>query len=277
MKKTKTIVGITALAAVIVLITSCAMIGGLFKPEPTCAELGEHQWEKKGQKRYSFPIDANHQPIMNRHNEVCWKCGVEKPDSRAAHKGNPCSLCGYDSTPPSSNRPGPGDMHCFAAGTTILMADNTLKNIEAVKEGDWVQRYDFETSQLTVSQVTKLVSVLHTDLVRLTFANGSEIVTTTDHPFRIERTMWIAASSPSFGRGVWAAVNAERANTLYHQTAEVAELKTGEKVFMPQYNGFVEMVGLETIPALQMTYTIELSQNDNFIANGMSVKTEEVR
>ena len=103
MKKTVRIFGIAALIAVIALISSCAALGGLFKPEPTCAELGEHQWERNGQKNYSFPLDANHYPIMNRHNEICWKCSEEKPNSRAPHTGDPCSLCGYETNPQASS------------------------------------------------------------------------------------------------------------------------------------------------------------------------------
>ncbi|MDR0443451.1 MAG: hypothetical protein LBH44_08610 [Treponema sp.] len=276
------IVGFIAIAAIIgILMASCAMLDGLFKPEPTCAELGEHQWEKNGQKRYSFPVDANHQVIMNRHNEICWRCGIEKPDSRAAHKGNPCSICGYDSTPPSQgNDP---FAKCFAAGTQILMADSSLKNIESIKEGDLVKTYAFETNELVVSKVTKLVSVEHSNLVKLTFAGAetsggqwqmitvsraftgsNEIVTTADHPFWIER-------------GVWAAVDAEKANKLYFQKTKVEELNIGDKVFMPQRNIFTEIVDMEIIAARQMTYTIELSANDNFIANGMLVKTEDVK
>ena len=181
---------------------------------------------------------------------------------------------GYDGPPPGYY----GDRNCFAAGTSILMADGSLKTIESIKAGDVVQSYNFETNERVVSTVTQLISVSHANLVKLTLAGGVEIVTTTDHPFCIERTVWTAAASnQSPMNGVWAAVNAARANSLYHQETEVAELTIGAKVFMPQHNTYQEIVGIENVPAMQMTYTIELSDNDNFIANRMLVKTEDVR
>jgi hypothetical protein len=38
----------------------------------------------------------------------------------------------------------------------------------------------------------------------------------------------------------------------------------------------MEILGMETIDKQQTTYTIELSEGDNFIANGMLVKTETI-
>ena len=176
------------------------------------------------------------------------------------------------------------DRNCFAAGITILMADGSLKNIELVQAGDRVRTWDFETGQLIVSEVSALVCVPHDNLIKLDFAssgaisggqwqafaasrtltNSSEIVTTGDHPFWIER-------------GVWAAVDAKRANTLYYHETPVAELKTGDRVFMPGQNTFAEIISMESVPGVQITYTIELLAHDNFIANGMLVKTEEER
>ena len=40
---------------------------------------------------------------------------------------------------------------------------------------------------------------------------------------------------------------------------------------------FSEIIDIENINIQQITYTVELSDNDNFIANGMLVKTEIVK
>jgi hypothetical protein len=37
------------------------------------------------------------------------------------------------------------DGGCFAAGTKILMSDNTIKNIEDIKVGDYIVAYDENT------------------------------------------------------------------------------------------------------------------------------------
>ncbi|MCL1911996.1 MAG: Hint domain-containing protein [Leptospirales bacterium] len=242
---------ITAVAIIVLVLTGC----GDSKPCEPGKEGGKHEWETKGKKNYLYSAAQ--------HWIRCSRCKIEKSGSREEHKGSPCKECGYVKPKPAPKYSG-GGPNCFAAGTQILMADNTLKTIESVKAGDTVQSYDFESGGLIVSTVTKFVAVQHYNLWKLKSAAGNEIVVTADHPF------WVA-------KGCWAAVDAEKANELYYQKTAVAELNTGDKVFMPQNNTFIEIVDMELIPAMQMTYTIELSQNDNFIANGMLVKTEDVK
>ena len=154
------------------------------------------------------------------------------------------------------------DVHCFAEGTKILMADNSSKNIELIQEGDIVKSYDFENKKLINSKVTKLISVTHSSMLKLKFADN-EIVTTADHPFWIDKN-------------VWAAIDASKANKYYFQEAKIESLKIGDKIFIPEKNVFSEIIGMENINVEQNTYTIELVESDNFIANGMLVKTEIV-
>ena len=155
------------------------------------------------------------------------------------------------------------DVHCFAAGTKILMADNSLKNIELIQEGDIVKSYNIENKKMINSKVTRLVSVTHSNLLKLKIVDN-EIITTADHPFWIDRN-------------IWAAVNAEKANRNYFQNTDVESLSVGDKVFIPEKNIFSEITEMEEINERQITYTIELSENDNFIANGILVKTEIVK
>ena len=152
------------------------------------------------------------------------------------------------------------DVHCFAAGTKVLMNNNSLKNIELIREGDIVKSYDFENKKLINSKVKKVISVTHSNLLKLKFTD-TEIITTADHPFWIEKN-------------IWAAADAEKANKNYFQKIKVGNLKIGDKIFNPEKNIFSEIVDMENINKRQITYTLELSENDNFIANGMLVKTE---
>ena len=155
------------------------------------------------------------------------------------------------------------DVHCFGKGTKIFMADNSLKYIELIQEGDLVKSYDFENKKLIDSKVTKLISVTHSNLLKLKFADN-EIITTADHPFWTEKD-------------VWAATDVEKANKNYFQKTKVEKLQIGDKVFIPEKNTFLEIIDIENIGTRQITYTIELSESDNFIANGMLVKTEIAR
>jgi hypothetical protein len=155
------------------------------------------------------------------------------------------------------------DVHCFGNGTKILMADNSLKNIESIQKNDVVKSYDFENKKLTDSKVSELISAAHSNLLKLKFIDN-EITTTSDHPFWTERN-------------VWAAVNAEKSNGNYLQKTTVECLNIGDRVFVPGKNIFSEIIDMENIAGRQITYTIELSENDNFIANGLSVKTETLK
>lgn len=152
------------------------------------------------------------------------------------------------------------DVHCFGRGTKILMADNLLKNIELIQEGDLIKSYDFENKKLKNEKVTKLITATHSNLLRLKLLND-EIVTTSDHPFWIDRN-------------VWAAIDAEKANRDYFQNTKIESLNVGDKIFIPEKNVFSEIIEIEKINERQVTYTIELSESENFIANGMLVKTE---
>ncbi|MDR0454089.1 MAG: hypothetical protein LBH05_04680 [Deferribacteraceae bacterium] len=155
------------------------------------------------------------------------------------------------------------DVLCLGAGTKILMSDNSLKNIESIQEGELIKSYDFKNKKLINSKVTKLISSTHSNLLKLKFV-GNEIITTRDHPFWTENN-------------VWAADDAEKANKHYIQKTKVEKLQIGGKVFIPEKNVFLEIDDIEFIDIKQTTYTIELSESDNYIANGLLVKTEIVK
>ena len=78
------------------------------------------------------------------------------------------------------------DVHCFAKGTKVQLADNSTKNIENLKIGDMVAYLDLETKEIKSAKIEKLEKVIHHGLVRYKFESGIEITATQDHPFRIE-------------------------------------------------------------------------------------------
>ncbi len=152
------------------------------------------------------------------------------------------------------------DVHCFAAGTKITMADNSTKNIEQIAKDDWVLTFDNATNELTKTQVSELLKVRHSNLLKLKFSDR-EIITTDDHPF------WTADK-------IWASFNPTKSNNSYEQTFEVIQLKIGDRIFVPSDNKFIDLISIEKIEEDQLTYTIELITGDNFIANGLLVKKE---
>ena len=155
------------------------------------------------------------------------------------------------------------DVHCFAAGTSILLADKTEKNIELIKTGDSILTFDKQTNQLLKTIVTQLITSRHSNVVKLTF-NDREIIVTDDHPFFIEGKQW-------------ASLNPYKSNKFYLQDKFVKQLSINDNVFMPLNNKFIRLKSIEQSAGEQLTYTIEIRTGDSFIANGLLVKTETVK
>ncbi|QOV47454.1 RHS repeat-associated core domain-containing protein [Streptomyces chromofuscus] len=76
---------------------------------------------------------------------------------------------------------------CFLAGTDVLMADGTTKDIEDIKVGDTVQATDPETGETGPREVTKLIITdddKHFNELSIATEDGIEKVTATyEHPF----------------------------------------------------------------------------------------------
>jgi hypothetical protein len=155
------------------------------------------------------------------------------------------------------------DVHCFAAGTSILMADKTEKNIELIKSGDSILTFDKQTNQLSKTVVIRLVTARHSNLVKLTF-DDREIIVTDDHPFFTDNKQW-------------ASVNSDKSNNFYLQDKLVSQLSVDMNVFIPSDNKFIRLKSIEHLAGEQLTYTIEIASGDSFIANGLLVKTENVK
>jgi len=152
------------------------------------------------------------------------------------------------------------DVHCFAAGTLVTMANQTQKRIELIKAGDSVLTFDFQTKQLAKTQVTQLVTTKHSNLFKLTFEDR-ELIVTDDHPFYVEHKQW-------------ASLNPDKSNHAYMQEQPVDQLQTGDKLFVPAESAYLKLKSIEKMSGEQITFTLELNSGDSFIANGFLVKTE---
>ncbi len=155
------------------------------------------------------------------------------------------------------------DVHCFGAGTKITMADGSMQNIETLQAGDKVLTYDAQQQKLVPVAVTKLIATHHSNMLRLTLEDR-EVIVTDDHPFLTANCQW-------------ASVNPARSNANYMQGSPVASLRMGSQIFIPAEKRFSAIRRIERIPGSQPAYTIELSHGDSFVANGLLVKTEEVK
>ncbi|MEU9699760.1 HNH/endonuclease VII fold putative polymorphic toxin [Streptomyces sp. NPDC047981] len=92
-----------------------------------------------------------------------------------------------------------GDCNCFLAGTDVLMADGTTKDIEDVKLGDEVLATDPETGEEGPRKVSRLIRTSadkHFNTLSIATDDGVETLTATyEHPFwsPSEQT-WLTAS-----------------------------------------------------------------------------------
>lgn len=155
------------------------------------------------------------------------------------------------------------DVHCFAAITPILMSDGSNKKIENIKQGDSIYSFNTASNQLFKTKVNKLITVKHSMLVKLTFEDR-EIICTADHPFYTINKQW-------------ASVAPEKSNSYYLQDSSVIELKTNDRILLSEKNKNSKLVKIEEIKVPQKTYTLELSNGDSYIANGLIVKTENIK
>jgi len=78
---------------------------------------------------------------------------------------------------------------CFVAGTEITMADESVKDIEDVRVGDWVMTVDMETMEPEPKQVLEVASPIHDDIVVLGFEHA-ENKNTFDHPYYVKDKGW---------------------------------------------------------------------------------------
>src|SRR3989338_7299961 len=75
-----------------------------------------------------------------------------------------------------------GDTSCFPAGTKILMSDNSYKNIEDVKVGDYVISYDELSQDKDIGKVLELESPMRDHMCQIIFSDNSILNLTREHP-----------------------------------------------------------------------------------------------
>ena len=157
------------------------------------------------------------------------------------------------------------DVHCFAAGTPVNMANGTTKPIEEVAAGDLVMVYDFRHYKLAEATVEEVQVAEHGQLVKYTFEGGKELVVTPDHPFMVQRKGWASL---------------EPQKSLLYGFERVEMVEEGDLFFAPNKEGqlsSLKLISIEYIQEEQPTYTIsKLGEYDNFIANGFIVGVEQL-
>ncbi|NDV79557.1 Hint domain-containing protein [Dysgonomonas sp. 511] len=149
----------------------------------------------------------------------------------------------------------------LAAGTQIVMADESKKKIEEIAVGDEILVFNAKDKVYEEREVTKINKVMMNRLVRVTLENGVQLIMTVEHPILAEKG--------------WASIdpNQTMINKKYQQ---VARYNLGE--FTLFYNvtttDYVEVNIIQGILDPINTYSLEVednTENDAIVANGFLV------
>lgn len=175
----------------------------------------------------------------------------------------------YTPTPLPTTPPGPGSRwdddnksgggggggkpgSCFIAGTKILMADFTNKNIEDIRPGDKIMSYDGEGfSKQTVKHIEDPVRDHHY-IVKL--ADGTEIGITDDHAL--------------YTNEGWQAISPENAKNESPGLA-VTKLEIGDKLLNSK-GKYITVLSMKYLSGDVQTYNLkDVSRYNNYYANGI--------
>ena len=153
------------------------------------------------------------------------------------------------------------DVHCFAVGTMITMADSSHLEIEKLSVGQKILSFNQSVGRFETAEITELAQTKHSNLVKIYLENGTEVVSTADHPF--------------LSKYGWLSVDPTKTQKDY-MFDDVFLLEVNKK--LTTQTGLQRVTKIEVIPLRQDTYTIaKLNRNNTFIANGIVVGTEELR
>lgn len=157
------------------------------------------------------------------------------------------------------------DLCCVAEDSLISMADGTQKQIKDIKVGDKVLSYNTTTRKVEHAVVQSLTKVIRRDIVHITFADGSYIKITPDHPMFSERG-WIAYSTAD-GENSYPEVELEKQGTqIGDMILSLSLLFDKEIVDMKYITG-------ETIPV----YTFTVDNNHNYFAQSVLIHNGPVK
>ena len=147
---------------------------------------------------------------------------------------------------------------CFPAGTKVTVEGGEEKNIEDIQHGDFVLSFNEETKQTEYKKVIGSKQPIHNDLVKYKFSDGTELISTFDHPLYVNG-LDLASFIPQW------------TNSRYEIGREVGKIKIGDIVRLDNgSNSAISEIQVLS-PIDTQTYIITVDGNHNFYANGILV------
>lgn len=151
---------------------------------------------------------------------------------------------------------------CFSKGTEVSIPGG-LKAIETVKSGDIIFSYDQNLNAVEQVIVEKTAISHHSVINKINFSDGTEVKSTTDHPY------WVS------GKG-WSAI--DNSSTMENYGIAVNELNIKDTCLVLKKGSLkeVQITHIETMIGDFKMYDISGGKDHCFFANGILVHDENL-
>ena len=145
---------------------------------------------------------------------------------------------------------------CFIAGTKILMANGSYKNIENIKENDLIISYDEINNKFVIDKVIKLLIHHNTSqLMTLILKDGTKIKSTLSHPFLTTNGWKTIDLNMAF-----------KEHSILCQKIKIGDILVGQN-----HNSKITDILYENCPINYNTYNIFVKKYHTYIANNYIV------
>lgn len=184
-------------------------------------------------------------PVCSDTDQGCDGAQLCCPGKNLTCTNNVCKV--YTYTPPRTS--------CFPAGTKVLMADSSYKNIEDVQVGDYVTSYDENINREVPAKVLELSSPVREHMCELAFTD--DVLKLTDE-------------HPVYTSEGWKSINPEK-TIEENENIPVSQLTLGDTVF---FKGgiYKEVTKINCWQEVVQTYNLKAVENHNtFFADNVLV------
>ena len=147
---------------------------------------------------------------------------------------------------------------CVDGESEIAMADGTTKTIKNIKAGDKVLSYNIDKKALETASVEVISVVQRSEIVHITFGDGTMLKITSDHPMFSSRG-WIVKDYES---GCLSYPNVD----IQKEPIDVGDMLLSLSLMFDK-----EVVDIKLVEGSITCYTLKVSQNSNYFAQNVLV------
>lgn len=198
----------------------------------------------------SFREDPGHPMLrtgatLNRGNNECMSGNLDLVTGVTVVRNEPCVI-----------------WYCFERGTSVALADGKSLPVEKIRINDKILSLNSEKWLPEEDVVLKTDSVIHGNMIRISFSEGTVNSNTSDHPYFVKEKGW-CSFKPS--------------ETLEKYNIKAGQLQAGDICYKTVNNRLTEIkiITITENPGEVMTYNISrLLKNKSWFANRILVSTE---